>query len=71
MASGQICPRRFGTSSPMTIDTYVMTTTTSTVAPRLALPGFTPSPISHWLSGCANAASPTMPLVMPIDVMPT
>ncbi len=69
--SGYIWPSRLGTSSPKMIVRKVMITTTSAVAEICAHC----SPIgrcccSQCDSGAAKAASPTMPLSTPIDVMP-
>ena len=69
--SGNICPMRLGTSSPKMIVRKVMLTTTMAVAAICATSSSTSiKPSSHSASGRENAASPTMPLRMPIDVMP-
>ena len=69
--SGDICPMRFGTSSPSTMEKYVMSTTTITTPMAFALYGLMPKEISTAAIGCASADSPTMPERMPIEVMPT
>jgi len=48
----------------------VIVMTTIAVAPNSDAFCSTPRPRSHAPSGCASAASPTMPLRMPIEVMP-
>ena len=49
----------------------VMAVTTSAVAPMDATFSLRPNPASHSATGPLNAASPTMPFSMPIEVMPT
>ena len=61
---------RLGTSSPNRMVNSVINVTTSAVETMLAGPLPMPRTSSHAASGPAKAASPTMPLSMPIDVMP-
>ena len=69
--SGNIWPSRLGTSSPKMMVRKVMIITTSAVALISAAFGGTRiSPCSQADSGAENAASPTMPFRMPIEVMP-
>ena len=71
MPSALCCPRRFGTSSPTTMETYVMATTMPTVATMFAVFGASVKvACSHPDTGAARKASPTMPFRMPMDVMP-
>jgi len=49
----------------------VMTNTTSTVEVTLAVPSDKPQPSRTAAKSSLYAASPTMPLSMPIEVMPT
>ena len=70
--SGFICPRRFGTNSPSTMEKYVTKTTTNKrPAKRAVSIGMLNSALSHAATGVANAASPTMPERMPMEVIPT
>ena len=69
--SGYICPMRLGTNSPKIIVRMVMTTTTIAVAAMSAArSGIGNVLCSQCANGAEKAASPTMPLRMPIDVMP-
>lgn len=61
---------RLGTSSPKMMVKKVMAVTTSAVDTTLAVPAPMPCDSIHTASGPAKAASPTMPLSMPIEVMP-
>ena len=61
---------RLGTSSPKMMVKKVMTTTTTAVEATLAAPTPRPQPSMRTASGPAKAASPTIPLSMPIEVMP-
>ena len=70
MASGLICPMRLGTSSPNTIEKNVILTTTKPVANGLARRSSTPNCCNIMLTGGLKAASPTIPLSTPIEVMP-
>ena len=70
-ASGYSCPMRLGTSSPNTMVTKVMTATTMAVALISAVPGVRPQPCKANDRSPLKAASPTMPLSMPMEVMPT
>src|SRR3954469_18032264 len=69
-ASGSSWPRRLGTSSPSTIEKYVISTTTAAVAAYSTNLPSRPRPFSHSTRTGASAASPTMPFRMPIEVMP-
>ena len=69
--SGCSCPMRLGTSSPKIIVVKVMVVTTMAVAEIAAALWCTPQVCIHRASPSLNAASPTMPLSTPIDVMPT
>ena len=62
---------RLGTSSPNTMVTKVMTATTIPVASASAVRAARPQPTMEAATPSLNAASPTMPLSMPIEVMPT
>ncbi len=69
--SGNIWPTRLGTSSPKMMVRKVMISTTSAVALMSAARARRCSiSISQAASGAENAASPTMPLSTPIEVMP-
>ena len=69
--SGYICPSRLGTSSPKMMVMMVMVTTTSAVAPTAAVCWAMPKNFTSQVAkGAAKAASPTMPLSTPMDVMP-
>ena len=70
--SGYIWPSRLGTSSPKMMVKKVMITTTRAVAVTSTARWLSmgSSLISQVASGCENAASPTMPLSTPMDVMP-
>jgi hypothetical protein len=72
IVSGKSWPMRLGTSSPKMMVRKVSTTTTSPVADQDAAccDSIGNCAISHTASGSAKAASPTMPLRKPIDVMP-
>ena len=62
---------RLGTSSPKMIVNTVMITTTRPVALSAAAPAGTwKAARSQTAKGSANAASPTMPFMIPIEVMP-
>ena len=71
-SSGYNWPIRLGTSSPNKMVTKVMIVTTMAVADtspaRCEIGNVT---CNHAESPSLNAASPTMPLSMPIEVMPT
>ena len=71
VVSGNSWPMRLGTSSPKMMVVKVMRVTTSAVAVIEAAPSCMPSDTSHCATGPLKAASPTMPLSMPIEVMPT
>ena len=71
VASGCNWAIRLGTSSPKTIVMKVITVTTSAVAEISATRGATDTLCSHSDKPPLNAASPMMPLSMPIEVMPT
>jgi hypothetical protein len=62
---------RLGTNSPKMMVTKVMTVTTTAVALIDAALSVKPQPCSTAPKLALKAASPTMPLSMPIDVMPT
>ena len=62
---------RLGTSSPNTMVTKVMTATTIAVATPWAVLSATPKVRIQADRSSLNAASPTMPLSMPMEVMPT
>ena len=62
---------RLGTSSPNTIVMKVMMVTTSAVAEISAARGGAPQPCIKLASPPLKAASPMMPLSMPMEVMPT
>ena len=70
IASGFICPMRLGTSSPSTMEKYVMATTTMPVDSHPEFCGCTPCFSSQRASGSASTASPTMPFRIAMDVMP-
>ena len=69
--SGAIWPMRLGTSSPITIEKYVSSTTTSVMPTAEAVSSPMPSETSHSATGLASADSPKMPERSPMDVMPT
>ena len=71
VASGCSWAMRLGTSSPNTMVMKVMTVTTSAVAEISATRGDTDKLCSQADKPPLKAASPMMPLSMPIDVMPT
>src|SRR5437763_1032921 len=62
---------RLGTSSPNRMVMYVMIATTMAVALTDEARGGTPSVRSHAATSSLKAASPMMPLMMPMEVMPT
>ena len=62
---------RLGTSSPNTMVVNVMAETTTAVAVTPAAASGMPICCSHRPRPALNAASPTMPLSMPMEVMPT
>ncbi len=62
---------RLGTSSPKTMVMKVMTVTTIAVASTPATVSSRPNDWNHRPRSSLNAASPTMPLSMPMEVMPT
>ncbi len=62
---------RLGTSSPNTMLTKVMMATTIAVAAMPATPAEAPNPAIQRARSALNAASPTMPISMLIEVMPT
>ena len=62
---------RLGTSSPKIMVMKVMTVTTMAVADMAAAFWLTPQPSSQTATPSLKAASPTMPLSTPIEVMPT
>jgi histone H3/H4 len=68
--SGYSWPMRLGTSSPKMMVKKVMQVTTTAVDAMLAVPAPMPTLSIHTASGAAKAASPTMPLSMPMEVMP-
>ena len=70
--SGYIWPKRLGTSSPKMMLRMVMITTTTAVE-ATSMASTDTVGICAWNhadSGPENAASPTMPLSTPMDVMP-
>ena len=70
-ASGYIWPTRLGTSSPKIMVKNVMTTTTMAVAVMSAARSRIDNvSCNQAAKGAENAASPTMPLSTPMDVMP-
>lgn len=62
---------RFGTSSPMISDKYVMIVTTKMYPSVLASSLPIPSAISCCANGSENRAPPNAPLMIPINVIPT
>ena len=69
--SGYICPIRLGTNSPKMIVRKVIAMTTIAVAVMAAARAWIANvALSQCANGSENAASPTMPFRMPIDVMP-
>ena len=70
-SSGYICPMRLGTSSPKIMVRKVIKVTTKAVAVMAATDSDQPQSISQCAKPALKAASPTMPLSTPIDVMPT
>src|SRR4051812_23592441 len=62
---------RLGTSSPTMMVMKVIAATTSPVATMPDGRGAMPRPCSHAATPALKAASPTMPLRMPVAVMPT
>ena len=69
--SGYNWPMRLGTSSPKMMVVKVMIVTTRAVAEMAAAFSATPQDCSQPASPSLKAASPTMPLSTPIEVMPT
>ena len=68
--SGYSWPMRLGTNSPKTMVMKVMSVTTNAVARPCASDSERPWVCSHSEKSSLNAASPTMPLSTPIEVMP-
>ena len=69
--SGNIWPTRLGTSSPKMMVRKVMITTTIAVAVISAARSWMGKvACSHLANGAENAASPTMPFITLIEVMP-
>jgi len=62
---------RLGTSSPNTMVMKVMTTTTTAVDRMFAVASVSPLASIQRPRSPLKAASPTMPLSMPMEVMPT
>ena len=71
MVSGCNWPMRLGTSSPKIMVVKVMTVTTKAVAVSAAALSAMPRATSQAATPSLNAASPTMPLSTPMEVMPT
>ena len=69
--SGYSWPILLGTSSPKIMVVKVMAATTREVAVKLAADSERPQLMSQSATPPLNAASPTMPFITPIDVMPT
>ena len=69
--SGYIRPSRLGTSSPkMMVRKVIVTTTIAVAVISAARSPMRKVACSQCANGAENAASPTMPLRMPIEVMP-
>jgi hypothetical protein len=69
--SGYSWPILLGTSSPKIMVVNVMVATTSEVAEKLAAESESPQPMNQSATSPLNAASPTMPFMTPIEVIPT